>query len=228
MARSEARRFLQLFRELNHNRKLSQKVQFLLTGSIGLQPLVKKLDASELVNHLRYIDIPPLTDEEAISLFRKLTEPEGIQIDKETIKFLLDKIDWLMPFHVQLLVQEVIDVYESSENPIDSVKAERAFQQVFHQRNKIYFEQYYERLKKRLEPGAEHQFVLDVLNRATEEMPLEKSVIYDLAVKHGLLASYKATVESLEYDGYLYQTSDNKAYRFNSSILKIWWKKYVS
>ncbi|SFD70106.1 ATP-binding protein [Spirosoma endophyticum] len=226
--KQEARRFLQLFRELMHNRKLANKVQFLLTGSIGLQPLVKKLDASDLVNQLQYVDIPPLTEEEACTLFRKLIELEGIQIDDETVRFILQKIDWLMPFHVQLLVQEVIDVYESNGNPIDRQKAEKAFQQVFHQRNKIYFEQYYERLKKRLEPGAEYLFVHDVLNRATEEIPLEKSVVHDLAVKHGIADNYKATVESLEYDGYLHQTDDNKAYRFNSSILKIWWKKYVS
>ena len=58
-------------------------------------------------------------------------------------------------------------------------------------------------------------------------MPLEKSVIHDLALKHGIADSCKATIESLEYDGYLHLTADNQAYRFNSSILKIWWKKYV-
>lgn len=225
--KQEARRFLQLFRDLSHNRKLANKVQFLLTGSIGLQPLVKKLDASDLVNQLHYIDVQPLTEEEACKLFRNVIEPESIPIDDETIRYILQKIDWLMPFHVQLLVQEVIDVYESNGGPIDYEKAEKAFQQVFHQRNKIYFEQYYERLKKRLEPGAEYQFVHDVLNRATEEAPLEKAVVHDLAVKHGLSDNYKATIESLEYDGYLHQTTDGNAYRFNSSILKIWWKKYV-
>ncbi|WP_394355913.1 hypothetical protein [Spirosoma profusum] len=225
--KQEARRFLQLFRELTHNRKLTSKVQFLLTGSICLQPLVKKLEVSDLVNQLQYIDVPSLTEDEACSLFRQLIGPEDIQIDEDTIRFTLQKIDWLMPFHVQLLVQEIIDVFESSGNPIDQAKAEQAYQQIFHQRNKIYFEQYYERLKKRLEPGAEYQFVHDVLNRATEESPLEKSVVHDLAVKYGITDNYKATVESLEYEGYLHQTADGTAYRFNSSILKNWWKKYV-
>ena len=225
--KQEARRFLQTFRELTHNRKLTNKVQFLLTGSIGLQPLVKKLEASDLINQLQYIDVPPLTEDEACLLFQRLTEPEGIQIDDATVRFVLRKIDWLMPFHVQLLVQEVIDVVESSGNPIDQLKAEKAFQQVFHQRNKIYFEQYYDRLKKRLEPGAEYKFVHEVLNRAADESALEKAVVHDLAVKHGIADNYKATVESLEYDGYLRQTDDDKAYQFNSSILKIWWKKYV-
>ena len=225
--KQEARRFLQVFRELMHNRKLTNKVQFLLTGSIGLQPLVKKLEASDLVNQLQYIDIPPLSEEEACTLFRQLIEPDEIVIDDETMRFILRKIDWLMPFHVQLLVQEVIDVFESSGNPIDLPKAERAFEQVFHQRNKIYFVQYYERLKKRLEPGAEYQFVHDVLNRAADQPLVSKADIHDLAVKHNLADSYRATIESLEYDGYLRQTADDQAYQFNSSILKIWWKKYA-
>lgn len=226
--KQEARRFLQTFRELMHNRKITSKVQFLLTGSIGLQPLVKKLDASDLVNNLQYIDIPPLTEDEACALFRQLIESEDISIDDETVHFILQKIDWLMPFHVQLLVQEVIDVYESTGNPVDREKGERAYQQVFHQRNKIYFEQYYERLKKRLEPGAEYAFVHDVLSRAADVTAIEKAVMHDLAVKYDLTERYKATIESLEYDGYLHQTPNGQAYRFNSSILKTWWKKYVS
>ncbi|AUD01982.1 ATP-binding protein [Spirosoma pollinicola] len=79
--KQEARRFLQTFRELMHNRKLTDKVQFLLTGSIGLQPLVRKLEASDLVNQLKYIDIPPLTEDEACTLFRQLIDVEEIQID---------------------------------------------------------------------------------------------------------------------------------------------------
>jgi uncharacterized protein len=225
--KQEARRFLQTFRELMHNQKLAGKVQFLLTGSIGLQPLVKKLEASDLINQLQFIDVPPLTEDEACQLFRRLTEFEEIRLDDETLRFLLQRIDWLMPFHVQLLVQEVIDVYEREGNPIDKTKTEKAFQQVFHQRNKIYFEQYYERLKKRLEPGAEYQFVHEILNKTAEEDIIEKAVVNDIAVKYAVENSYKATLETLIYDGYLYETADNRSYRFNSSILKTWWKKYV-
>ena len=172
--KQEAKKFLQLFRELMHNRKLTDKVQFIITGSIGLQPLVEKLSSSNLINQLQFIDIPPLTEEEACRLFRKLIEPEGIEIEDKTIQFILKQIDWLMPFHVQLLVQEVIDVFDSNGNPIDQKKAEKAFDQVFHHRNKRYFVEYYERLTKRLEAGAETAFVLDVLTRTATENKLEK------------------------------------------------------
>lgn len=225
--RQEAKRFLQSFRELMHNRKITGHVQFLLTGSIGLQPLVHKLEATDLINQLNIIDVPALSEEEACALFRRLIKPEDVQINDETVLFILRKIDWLMPFHVQLLVQEVIDVYESLGNPIDEAKADKAFEQVFHQRNKVYFEQYYDRLKKRLEPGAEYQFVHEVLNRAALVDTLDKATVHDLAVKFSFAEQYKATLQSLLYDGYLHETADNSAYRFNSSILKTWWKKYV-
>lgn len=225
--KQEARRFLQTFRELMGNRKLIGNVQFLLTGSIGLQPLVRRLESSDLVNQLQFIDIPPLSEDEAFTLFQRLIASERIQISDETVRFILHKIDWLMPFHVQLLVQEVIDVHDSLGNPIDRAKAEKAFEQVFHQRNKIYFEQYYDRLKKRLEPGAEYAFVHEVLTQTARYGSLEKAVVHDLAVKHGFADQYKATLESLLYDGYLYEVPDAPAYRFNSSILKTWWKKYV-
>lgn len=225
--KQEAKRFLQSFRELMHNRKLTGHVQFLLTGSIGLQPLVQKLGATDLINQLNILDVPALSEDEACVLFRRLVDQEGVTISDETVRYILRKIDWLMPFHVQLLVQEVIDVHESLVSPIDNAKADKAFGQVFHQRNKAYFEQYYGRLTKRLEAGSQHAFAHEVLNRAANADVLSKAVVHDLAVKHDFAEQYKATLESLVYDGYLHETPDGAAYRFNSSILKTWWKKYV-
>jgi uncharacterized protein len=225
--KQEARRFLQSFRELMHNRNLTNHVQFLLTGSIGLQPLVHKLEATDLVNTLNVIDVPALTEDEACHLFRLLIDEANVPISDDTIRAILREIDWLVPFFVQLLVQETIDVYDSTQRPIDAAGAERAFEQVFHQRNRMYFEQYYGRLKKRLEPGAEYAFAHELLNRAANVPTLDKATVHDLAVKHAFADQHKATLESLLYDGYLHETPDGAAYRFNSTILKTWWKKYV-
>jgi hypothetical protein len=221
-----ARRFLQSFRKLMHNRKLTGKVQFLLTGSIGLQPLVKKLESSDLINHLHVVDIPPLSDDEAADLLRQLLDAERVEMPDEPLRRVLTKIEWLMPFHVQLLAQELIDVYESHGRPLDDALADRAFDQIFHHRNKTYFEQYYERLKKRLGVGNDTKFAYAVLDRAARNATVSKAEAHDLAVKHEATTEYRATLESLLYDGYLHETPDG-AYRFNSSILKIWWKKYV-
>ena len=221
-----ARRFLQSFRELMHNRKLTGKVQFLLTGSIGLQPLVKKLESSDLINHLHVVDIPPLSDDEAADLLRRLLDEARVEMPDEPLRRVLTKIEWLMPFHVQLLAQELIDVYESTDRPLDDALADRAFDQIFHHRNKIYFEQYYERLKKRLGAGSDTKFAHAVLERAALNATVGKAEAHDLAVKHGVTAEHRATLESLVYDGYLHETPAG-AYRFNSSILKTWWKKYV-
>lgn len=221
-----ARRFLQSFRELMHNRKLTGRVQFLLTGSIGLQPLVKKLESSDLINHLHVVDIPPLSDDEAADLLRRLLDEARVEMPEEPLRRVLTKIEWLMPFHVQLLAQELIDVYESTDQPLDDALADRAFDQIFHHRNKIYFEQYYERLKKRLGAGSDTKFAHAVLERVALNPTVSKAETHDLAVKHEATAQYRATLESLVYDGYLHETPEG-AYRFNSSILKTWWKKYV-
>lgn len=221
-----ARRFLQSFRELMHNRKLTGKVQFLLTGSIGLQPLVKKLESSDLINHLHVVDIPPLSDDEAADLLRQLLDEERVEMPDEPLRRVLTKIEWLMPFHVQLLAQELIDVYEGHDRPLDDALANQAFDQIFHHRNKTYFEQYYERLKKRLGVGNDTKFAYAVLDQAAQNATVSKAEAHDLAVKHEATDEYRATLESLLYDGYLHETPDG-AYRFNSSILKTWWKKYV-
>ncbi len=228
--KGKARHFLQTFRELTHNQKLSGKVQFLLTGSIGLQPLVKKLESTDLINHLTVIDVPPLSQEEAIQLFQQIIAHPLYKVDihPDVIFYILQKLDvhWLIPFHVQLAIQEIIDVYESENKPITKELADKAFQQILHQRNNSYFSQYYERLKKRLDTP-DYKFAYEVLQTIAQKDVIDKMVVYDLAVKHQVTNTYKAVVESLLYDGYIHNPQDSTQYRFTSSILKLWWKKYV-
>ncbi len=224
--KKEALRFLQTFRDLVHNPKVANKVQFLLTGSIGLPPIVKKLDALHLITMLNVIEVPPLTTEEAEQMLLQILNHYQVKIKDEAIKTILKEIDWLIPFHVQLAAQEIIDVFETEEKSIDNQLVTKAFNQILHHRNNIYFEIYLERLKKNLDTP-DYKFANELLERMANKDTIDKAEIHDLAVKHGVAETYKATLESLVYDGYINNHDNANYYRFNSSIFKLWWKKYV-
>ena len=46
--------------------------------------------------------------------------------------------------------------------------------------------------------------------------------------KDWYLEDYKDIVVSLVYDGYINNNENIKIYRFNSPILRMWWRKYVA
>ncbi len=222
----EALQFLQIFRDLVHNPKIKGKVQFLLTGSIGLPPIVKKLDALHLITMLNVIEVPPLNTEEAGKMLQQILDNYQVQIQPDAIKTILEEIDWLIPFHIQLAAQEIIDVYEYENQIIDNQLVKRAFAQILHHRNNVYFEIYLERLKKNLETP-DYKFANELLDKIANKDSIDKAETHDLAVKHSVTDTYKATLESLVYDGYINNHDDVNRYRFNSSIFKLWWKKYV-
>lgn len=222
----EALQFLQIFRDLVHNPKIKGKVQFLLTGSIGLPPIVKKLDALHLITMLNVIEVPPLNTEEAGKMLQQILDNYQVQIQPDAIKTILEEIDWLIPFHIQLAAQEIIDVYEYENQTIDNQLVKKAFAQILHHRNNIYFEIYLERLKKNLETP-DYKFANKLLDKIANEGFIDKADTHNLAVFHEVTDTYKATLESLVYDGYINNHDDVNRYRFNSSIFKLWWKKYV-
>ena len=95
-----------------------------------------------------------------------------------------------------------------------------------HHRNNIYFEIYLERLKKNLDTP-DYKFANDILEIIAKNDFIDKNDIHNKAVKNGVSETYKATLESLVYDGYINNHDEANCYRFNSSIFKLWWKKYV-
>ena len=72
-----ARKFLQVNRELRNNSALLGKVQFIYTGSSSLNITVSNLDSSALINDLNSIAVDPLTKEEAEEL-RRLRQEAGM------------------------------------------------------------------------------------------------------------------------------------------------------
>ncbi|MDM8547039.1 ATP-binding protein [Candidatus Venteria ishoeyi] len=156
----EAEQFLQLNREL---RQQCGKVQFIYTGSIGLQSIAEKLDASKEINDINIVEVPPLQDNEATDLLQRLFLHEKVICSPATTEHLLDKLAWLVPFHVQLAAQGLIDRYHDKElKGLRKADVDTVFADITNTRHSQYFEHYYSRLKKTLDE-AELAFALPLL-----------------------------------------------------------------
>ena len=211
---------------LKLNRTIRQEsawgIQFIYTGSIGLPAIVNRLNTPESINDLNQVDIPPLSIEDAKEFTINLLKDAAVPYEIDTINYLLDKVNWLMPFFIQLSVQELIDIYDQEQITISKSIVDKAFDRICNRRNNIHFDSYYNRLKDTF-GKEEYKLALTVLNIIAEENEISKEKL--LKKLKSKKKDVTPIIESLEYDGYI--NLSDKSYSFNSPILQLWWNKYI-
>ena len=215
--------FLRLNRE--QRQQADDRIQFMYTGSIGLPNLVKSMGSLQVINDLNVVEITPLSEVEASEMALRILQHYNVPITQAAIPHLLDKIDWLIPFHIQLAVQEIIDMYETTGEPVHPNLIDMAFSRISNSRNDVYFDSYFSRLKRVFE-GEDYTFVIEMLNSLSIEKMLTIQQIEQLAGRREI-SNLRRILESLQYDGYINNIDNPQQFRFTSSILKIWWGKYV-
>ena len=224
--KSEGRHFLQSNRELRQDPEISKNVLFVYTGSIGLENIVSKLNIMKTINDLSRLKIPPLKKEEAKQLMELLLENVEFDLSKDLIDYILQKIEWLIPFYIQLIIDEMKNLYRDENlKQITTDTVNQAIDGMLEQRQ--HFEHWHTRLRTSMK-GKEYNFSKELLSIVSEKETISTNEIYNLAVKYNLEDSYKDLLGSLIYDGYINNHDDVKIYRYNSPILRMWWRKNVA
>ena len=222
---SNATKFLQRNRELRLDPIINQNIQFIYTGSIGLNHTVAALNASSFINDLNSIEIGQLSKTEAIDLIIALSKEKKLKFSEDSINYLISKIEWLIPFYIQLILQDIL--FANSENSeITQLEIDKAFDSIIEARNNNHFEHYFSRLKSQFK-GLELDFVLKTLADIAKNITCEKNHLFNLSVQYNVQGRFKNILEILSYDGYINNNVSQNEYRFNSPILRLWWVKNI-
>lgn len=216
---------LKAHRELRQDINFSQKVTFIYAGSIGLESVVAKMDAIKHINDLNSIKISPLSQSEAQEFTQQLFANNNIDIAGDEIIYLLDKVEWLIPFYIQLLAQEIKKLYRK-ESVVNPQVIDQAIENALQHRQ--HFETWLSKIKTAFKKK-DYLFAKEILNTISEDMCMESLKIANIAAKHSLNDDdAKEIIHSLIYDGYINNNDNPKEYRFNSAILRMWWNKNVA
>jgi hypothetical protein len=218
-------RFLQSNRALRLNPDIVDKVRFIYTGSVGLNHTVAAIDSTAFINDLNTIEIEPLSDKEASGFLTELLVQRNITIQPFAKDSLLQKLEWLIPFHIQLLVQELFKMVAPGES-ITSDQVNRAFEEIIAARNDNHFAHYYSRLKVQFK-GTALVYAVEMLKNIAINGSISRIQLLDEAARLNTMEQYKQIIEILVYDGYLNNVGDIEVYRFNSPVLRMWWNKYI-
>jgi hypothetical protein len=86
------------------NPEINERVKFILTGSIGLNHTVVSIDSTAFINDLNSVEMEPLSPNEAENFLDQLLASQGLKVPDASLKYILQVIEWLIPFHIQLTV----------------------------------------------------------------------------------------------------------------------------
>ena len=221
----EAVTFLQKNRTLRLNPEINGKVKFIYTGSIGLNQTVSRLNATATINDINSIEVGPLSDDEARDLFRELLKPYDLISSVAAEDTLLHIIQWYIPFHIQLIVQEIVQQATAGKD-VSAAIVEHSVDSIVSLKNQNHFDHYYTRLKVQFKDDS-FKYADELLKDIATKDTVDKTYVFDLAAKYGLNNDYRKIIETLMYDGYINYIEDTKEYRFNSPIVKRWWLKFI-
>lgn len=171
-----------------------------------------------------YVDVESADDKNEFwhKVFNKLSSSIKPNISDDIIRYILDKIEWLIPFYIQLVIDSI--KYESI---IDKSTIDKAINDVIEHRN--YFESWESKIRANFK-GDKLKWTKDVLNKISINETIDTLDIQNLSDKYNLNDddNYKDILRTLVYDGYINNEDDIKVYRFTSPILRLWWFKNVA
>jgi uncharacterized protein len=220
-----ARTFLHRHREIRQDPAYRDRVQFIYTGSIGILNTVSKTGDTKVVNDLYPIQVGPLSPEEAAEMAEKILKHYSYRIRKNELKYLIAKLDWLIPFHVKLLLEQIRNQARNEGEYIEEEHIDEAFHAICNQDDVMEFQHYFGRISTAFS-GNKKAFAHQVLSLLAKHSYLMRARLFDLATELDCEETCDDTLRALEIDGYIHLSEGT--YQFRSIILKSWWSRHES
>lgn len=198
-----------------------KKLKFVLAGSIGIHYVVTTIEGRNAdLNDLRKIQYNPLLKEEACEYIDWATQKSTLQYDKNLKSYLLDKIQYFVPYFINILLDEINSSAKKTNNrEITSANVDEAFNRII--KNNDYFKDWKFRLSNYL-PKDDFSFVNNILIHIAHNNQITIQEIYNIAVRFEKTEVYMDFISDLENDGYIVEYEDK--YIFISPFLKEYWK----
>jgi len=224
--RAQADEFLSWLRK--NNIEHQGTVRTIISGSIGLEPILRQARLSATINHFVAFELKPWDEETAISCINALAHGYGVQLQGGVPKEIVKKLECCIPHHVQMFFSHIYDRCKRKGKMECSVGevGEVYEKEMLGVRGHAELTHYEERLEMVL--GKElFTLAIDMLTEAAVTGCLTKEAIAALRKEYTLeesdiVEAQKEVIWVLEHDGYVRQS--NEGYVFVSKLLRDWWK----
>ena len=199
----------------------------ILSGSIGLEPLVRRLGLPDRINHLFPIRLGPWSRETGIECFDRLARSHGLCIEDGVPVAVYDALGIGIPHHIQCFFARLRDFATMQGRCSISVEDvgevyRTALLGPSGQNDLVHYES---RLKEALD-DASHSIAMEILAEAATVGAFTQGARTRLEAGYSTLVEGASeriadALDVLVHDGYLERTEDG--YRFSSHLLRDWW-----
>ncbi len=201
----------------------------IVSGSIGLDPLVRRLGIPDRINHLYPFRLEPWDREVSVACFEQLASNYNLQVGPGVANAVYEALGTGIPHHVQSFfarLQDFATMHNRDEVIVGDVNEvyQTALLGPSGQNDLVH---YVTRLKEALDDEQSHTIAMEILAEASIQD------YFTASARRCLDRQYSRMIDDLEervtdvleclvHDGYL-KAGDN-GYSFPSRLLQDWWK----
>ena len=204
------------------------KIRIVISGSIGLEPILHQARLSATVNNFVPFELDPWDDKTASDCIKALGNEYGIEFEEGAPEEMVKTLGCCIPHHIQMFFTNVYDKCVKRGNMQCSMPdvAEVYKRGMLGVRGHVELTHYEERLEMVL-PKELCALALDMLTEAAVTGQLSDEAIAAFQKEYPIEGRdigeiQKEIIWVLEHDGYL--TGGEKGYVFVSKLLKDWWE----
>ena len=204
-------------------------VRLIVSGSIGLMPIVRQAGLSAQVNVFSPFVLKPWDDQTAIECLHQLADHYGLDLSRDVRREMCRRLRCCVPHHVQSFFDKVHDHlrrHGKNTATIDDVRQVFEAEMIGIHANPV-LDHYLERLRMVLD-REQYGLARELLSEAAvadgrlEDATLREHCRRWLSTPNKSKADAEQVLHVLEHDGYLVR--DGKGYRFASGLLEAWWR----
>jgi hypothetical protein len=205
-------------------------VRWLISGSIGLEPILHRVGLTGMITHLRSYPIDAWDEGTTTGAIEALANTAGLELEAGAAHAVFAHLGLGVPYHVQVLVDEVrrdAARRECMHVTIDDVRRvyDGPFLTSAVRAHLLHLET---RLRSVLGEGDALRLALDLLTQAAVAEPLSGSqatllsddLVEDVGQRPAIL---REVLEILEHDLYLGRQADG--WRYRSRLVRDWWRQ---
>ena len=205
------------------------KIRFVITGSIGFEPILRQARLSATINNFKPFYLEPWTPDVAKGCLQALANQYDVTFEDGARSQMVERLASCIPHHVQMFFGHVYEACRKRGDmtcTVDDVN-EVYDTRMLSTRGHAELSTFEERLKMMVGESI-LPFVLDLLTEAAVVGHLSPASIgifrkeYDLDGPEGTNKT-REVLDILEHDGYL--TQRPQGYTFVSHLLRDWWKR---
>ena len=212
--------------------------RFLVTGSVGLTGLLRRLNLSPAANDFDTIDIEPLSETDALKFLEERAAGEGITLSSAARRRILEKLGVGWPLLLATFLSEVQEHFPAKGPTVKDIDHLYDEQMVRGSRNKYCQEMLTRLAKPEMFSAGERRLAQEILRDLCRSADgfghadfetLHARLVPDPGHRALLATELDYVLETLRHDGYLVRLKDKDPTRdglhqFASNILRDFWR----